>query len=280
MIPSKSAPEAMEVVIRPRKGLAALDLQLLWQYRELLRAFAERDIRLRYRQTVLGVAWVVLQPLLSALIFAVVFGFIAKMPSDGLPYFLIAYSGLLGWSLFSGNMNVIPSLVANGSLISKIFFPRMLIPLGVVPSVLLDFIVGAVVLAGVMIFYGIIPGVEILLFPLCVLILLLMSLGIGLIGASLSVKYRDVQHIAPFLTQLLLYASPVGYTVSAVPEAIRPYYLLNPIAAPIDAIRWSLLGTGEPNFSYLAYAFVASLLCMWIGITVFRGMEREFADVI
>ena len=281
MIPSKSAPEAMEVVIRPRKGLAALDLKLLWQYRELLRAFAERDIRLRYRQTGLGVAWVVLQPLLSALIFAVVFGFIAKMPSDGLPYFLIAYSGLLGWSLFSGNMNrVIPSLVANGSLISKIFFPRMLIPLGVVPSVLLDFIVGAVVLAGVMIFYGIIPGVEILLFPLCVLILLLMSLGIGLIGASLSVKYRDVQHIAPFLTQLLLYASPVGYTVSAVPEAIRPYYLLNPIAAPIDAIRWSLLGTGEPNFSYLAYAFVASLLCMWIGITVFRGMEREFADVI
>lgn len=271
----------MEVVIRPRKGLAALDLKLLWQYRELLRAFAERDIRLRYRQTVLGVAWVVLQPLLSALIFAVVFGFIAKMPSDGLPYFLIAYSGLLGWSLFSGNMNrIIPSLVANGSLISKIFFPRLLIPLGVIPSVLLDFVVSAVVLAGVMIFYGVIPGREILLFPISVLTLLLMSLGIGLVGASLSVKYRDVQHIAPFLTQLLLYASPVGYTVSAVPEAIRPYYLLNPIAAPIDAIRWSLLGTGEPNFAYLAYAFVASLLCMWIGITVFRGMEREFADVI
>jgi len=281
MISPKSASSAAEVVIKPRTGLAALDLKLLWQFRELLLAFAERDIRLRYRQTVLGVAWVVLQPILSALIFAVVFGFIAKMPDEGIPYFLIAYSGLLGWTLFNGNMSrIIPSLVANGSLISKIFFPRLLVPLGVIPSVLLDFAVSLAVLAGVMAMYGIMPGRGILLFPVCVLILLLISLGIGLVGASLAVKYRDIQHIAPFLTQLLLYASPVGYSIAAVPESIRPYYFLNPLAAPIDTIRWSLLGTGEPSFGYLGYSFAISLLCLWVGITIFRSMEREFADVI
>lgn len=282
MISPKSASSAVEVVIKPRNGLAALDLKLLWQFHELLFAFAERDIRLRYRQTVLGVAWVVLQPLLSAVIFAIVFGYIAKMPSEGTPYFLIAYSGLLGWSLFSGNLSRISSsLVANGSLISKIFFPRLLIPCGVIPSVLLDFVVSSVVMACALVFFGIAPSfLGILLLPLCVLILVLMSLGIGLVGASLAVKYRDVQHIVPFLTQALMYASPVGYSIAAVPESIRPYYLLNPLAAPIDAIRWSLLGTGEPNFEYLGYSLVVSLLCMWIGVTVFRSMEREFADVI
>lgn len=279
--PNSAAPAPAEVVIKPRKGLAALDLKLLWQFRELLYAFAERDIRLRYRQTYLGVTWVVLQPLLAAMIFAVVFGYIAKMPSEGTPYFLIAYSGLLGWTLFSGNLSrVSPSLVANASLISKIFFPRLLIPLGVIPSVLLDFSVSLVVLAAVLIFYGIAPGVGIFLLPVCIFILVMMSLGIGLVGASLSVTYRDIQHIMPFLIQLLLYASPVGYTVAAVPESIRPYYFLNPLAAPIDTIRWSLLGTGEPNFGYLGYSFVVSLLCLWIGVTVFRSKERGFADII
>lgn len=277
---STSASET-EVVIKPGNGLAALDLKLLWQFRELLFAFADRDIRLRYRQTVLGVTWVVLQPLLTALIFAIVFGFIAKMPDEGIPYFLITYSGLLGWALFNSNLTrVSPSLIANGALISKIYFPRLLVPLGVVPSVLLDFVVSLGVMASVLIFYGIMPGGGILLLPFCALILLLMSLGIGLVSASLSVKYRDIQHIMPFFTQILLYASPVGYSLTAVPESIRPYYLLNPLAAPLDAIRWSLLGVGEPNFGYLGYSFAVSLLCVWIGITVFRSMERKFADVI
>jgi lipopolysaccharide transport system permease protein len=269
------------VIIKPSRGLAALDLKSLWQFRDLLLAFAERDIRLRYRQTLLGVAWVVLQPLLSALIFAVVFGFIAKMPSQGMPYFLISYSGLLGWTLFNGNITRLsPSLVANAALIRKIYFPRLLVPLGVVPSVLLDFLVSLVVMVILLAVYQVMPGPGILVFPFCVLILLLLSVGLGLITTSLSVKYRDIQHIVPFATQLLMYASPVGYSIAIVPLRIRSYYLLNPLAAPIDTIRWSLLGVGHPNFANLGYSFIVSILVLWAGLLVFRSREREFADVI
>jgi lipopolysaccharide transport system permease protein len=276
-----SAHPAEVVVIKPSKGLVDIDFKAMWQFRDLLFAFADRDIRLRYRQTVLGGIWVILQPLLSALIFAVVFGFIAKMPSQGMPYFLIAFSGMLGWTLFQGNLTrVTPSLIGNGPLIRKVYFPRLLAPLGVVPSVLLDFMVSLAVMVVLLFVYDVVPGWGLLLFPLCVLSILMLSLGLGLIGASLSVKYRDIQHIVPFVTQLLMYASPVGYSIAVVPERIRPYYLLNPLAEPIDAIRWSILGVGNPSFAYLAYAFVASFGILWLGLIVFRSCEREFADVI
>ncbi|HXS06888.1 MAG TPA: ABC transporter permease [Rhizomicrobium sp.] len=269
------------VIIRPSRGLVDIDFKALWRFRDLLHAFAVRDIRLRYRQTALGATWVVLQPLLSALIFAVVFGFIAKMPSQGVPYFLIAFSGMMGWTLFMGNLTrVTPSLVANATLIRKIYFPRLLIPLGVVPSVLVDFAVSLCVMMVLLVLYHVVPGAGLVLFPICILSILLLSLGLGLIGASLSVKYRDIQHIVPFVTQLLMYASPVGYSIAAVPARIRPYYLLNPLAEPIDVIRWSFLGVGQPNFAYLGYAFAASALIMWLGLIVFRSCEREFADVI
>jgi lipopolysaccharide transport system permease protein len=269
------------VVIKPSRGLVDLDLKALWRFRDLLHAFAMRDIRLRYRQTALGVIWVVLQPLLSALIFAVVFGFIAKMPSQGMPYFLIAFSGMMGWTLFFGNLTrITPSLVANASLVRKIYFPRLLVPLGVVPSVLLDFLVSLGVMAVLLIIYRVMPGPGVLLFPLCVLNILLLSLGLGLIGSSLAVKYRDIQHIVPFFAQLMMYASPVGYSIAVVPARIRPYYLLNPLAEPIDAIRWSMLGVGEPSFLYLGYSLLASILVLWVGLMVFRSCEREFADVI
>ena len=269
------------VVIKPSRGLVDLDLKALWRFRDLLHAFAMRDIRLRYRQTALGVIWVVLQPLLSALIFAVVFGFIAKMPSQGMPYFLIAFSGMMGWTLFFGNLTrITPSLVANASLVRKIYFPRLLVPLGVVPSVLLDFLVSLGVMAVLLVIYRVMPGPGVLLFPLCVLNILLLSLGLGLIGSSLAVKYRDIQHIVPFFAQLMMYASPVGYSIAVVPARIRPYYLLNPLAEPIDAIRWSMLGVGEPSFLYLGYSLLASILVLWVGLIVFRSCEREFADVI
>ena len=272
---------AETVVIKPSRGLVDLDLKGLWRFRDLLHAFAIRDIRLRYRQTALGVTWVVLQPLLSALIFAVVFGFIAKMPSQGVPYFLIAFSGMMGWTLFQGNLSrVTPSLVANAGLVRKIYFPRLLVPLGVVPSVLMDFLVSLGVMIVLLIVYEVMPGPGILLFPFCMLIILLLSLGIGLMGSSLAVKYRDVQHIVPFFVQLLMYASPVGYTIAAVPARLRPYYLLNPLAEPIDTIRWAFLGLGEPNYFYLGYSFIVSLLVLWAGLIVFRSCEREFADVI
>lgn len=269
------------VVIKPSRGLVDLDLRALWRFRDLLHAFAVRDIRLRYRQTVLGVIWVVLQPLLSALIFAVVFGFIAKIPSQGVPYFLIAFSGMMGWTLFFGNLTrITPSLVANASLVRKIYFPRLLVPLGVVPSVMLDFLVSLGVMVVLLVIYDVVPGLGLLVFPLCVLNILLLSVGLGLIGSSLAVKYRDIQHIVPFFAQLMMYASPVGYSIAAVPARIRPYYLLNPLAEPIDGIRWAVLGVGQPNFLYLGYSFLASVLVLWVGLIVFRSCEREFADVI
>jgi lipopolysaccharide transport system permease protein len=269
------------VIIKPSRGLVDLDFKSLWRFRDLLHAFAVRDIRLRYRQTALGATWVVLQPLLSALIFAVVFGFIAKMPSQGVPYFLIAFSGMMGWTLFYGNLTrVSPSLVANAALVRKIYFPRLLVPLGVVPSVMLDFLVSVGVMVVLMVIYRVTPGWGLLLFPFCVLIILFLSLGLGLMGSSLAVKYRDIQHIVPFFAQLLMYASPVGYSIAAVPLRIRSYYLLNPLAEPIDTIRWAFLGLGQPDFRYLAYSFVVSVVVLWAGLVVFRSCEREFADVI
>lgn len=270
------------IVIRPPKGLAALELRSLWEFRDLLLAFAERDIRLRYRQTALGVAWVVLQPLMGAGIFAVVFGVIAKLPSQGVPYFLVSFAGLLGWTLFFGSITRIsPSLVANASLIRKIFFPRLLVPLGVIPSVLVDFAVGLVVMVGLLLAYGVTPGWGLLLLPASILIILAIALGLGLVAASLSVQYRDIQHIVPFAVQFLMYASPVGYAASSVPERLQVYYfLLNPLAAPIEAIRWGFLNTTPPDMRYLAYSFFISLLCLFIGLVVFRRVERDFADVI
>lgn len=269
------------VIIKPIRGLAALDLKSLWQFRDLLLAFAERDIKLRYRQTLLGATWVVLQPLLSAMIFAVVFGFIAKMPSQGVPYFLVAFSGMMGWTLFNGNLTrVTPSLIANAPLIRKIYFPRLLVPFGTVPSVLLDFSVSLAVMAVLLVIYRVTPGIGLLLFPFCALSIIFLSVGMGLIGGSLAVKYRDIQHIVPFFTQLMMYASPVGYSIAAVPARIRPYYLLNPLAPPLDAIRWAFLGIGQPNWAYLIYAFVVSTLVLWAGLIFFRSCEREFADVI
>ncbi len=279
---TSAIPSRDTVVIKPIRGLAPLDLKLLWQFRDLLFAFADRDIRLRYRQTVLGVIWVILQPLLGAGIFSIVFGLIANMPDQGVPYFLITYSGFLGWTLFMGVVTrVSPSLIAHASLIRKIFFPRLLAPLGVLPSVLLDFLVGLVLMVVLMAIYRVAPGWGLMVAPVCLLTLLSLSLGIGLVAASLSVKYRDVQHIVPFFIQLLLYASPVGYSVEAIPEQYRDlYFLLNPLAAPLEAFRWSLIGTGQPHYGYLAYSFVISGVALLIGTIVFRSVEREFADVI
>ncbi len=270
------------VVIKPRKGLATLDLQLLWQFRDLLFAFAERDIRLRYRQTALGAGWVILQPLLGASVFAVVFGVIARIPSHGVPYFLISYSGLLGWTLFSGSISRMSlSLVANSNLIRRVFFPRLLVPLGVVPSVLLDFLVSAAVMLILMLIYRVSPTWALLIVPVCVFSILCLAVGIGLTAASLAVRFRDIQHIVPFGMQLMMYASPVGYAVAAVPSKFRDYYLLlNPVAAPIDMLRWALVGHGEPHFWYLAYACMMSVISVVIGLFTFRSFEREFADVI
>ncbi|HEY4077867.1 MAG TPA: ABC transporter permease [Rhizomicrobium sp.] len=269
------------VIIQPRKGWLALDLPLLWRFRDLLMAFGWRDVRLRYRQTFLGVSWVILQPLLGAAIFAIVFGVIAKMPTQGVPYLVVSYSGLLGWTLFStGLSRASTCLVVSAELIRKVYFPRLLMPLGIVPCLLLDFAIGGVFMIGLLIYYHIVPGWGLLLFPVCTLILLCMAMGLGVIAASLAVKYRDIQYIVPLFVQLMMYASPVGYSAAAVPSYIKPYYDLNPLVAPIEIMRWSLTGVGQFNLGSLIYSIVVTIIAMLLGLVVFRNTERKFADVI
>ena len=268
-------------VIRPRGALVLLDLAELWQFRDLLAAFSSRDIRLRYRQTALGGLWVILQPLLGALVFAFVLGVIAHIPTSGAPYFIVAYSGMLGWTLFSGSITRISNcLVANASLIRKVFFPRLLLPLGVLPCVLLDFAVGLALMAVFMSVYRIQLQWGLLCVPLSVLVLVILAFGAGMIAASLAVKYRDIQYVVPLLMQLLMYASPVGYSVGAVPLHLKSLYLLNPLAAPLENLRWALIGAGTPQLGYLAYSGLIGIGLVAGGLITFRHFEREFADVI
>ena len=269
------------VVIRAHTSWLRLDLKLLWKFRDLLFAFAWRDIRLRYRQTFLGVSWVVLQPLLGAAIFTIVFGLIARMPNGGTPYLVISYSGLLGWTLFSqGLVRISNSLVANAELIRKVFFPRLLLPLGVIPSLIVDLICGLGLMFVLNAVYRIGPSWDLLLFPIGVLLLTGMALGLGMAAGSLAVRYRDIQYMLPLLSQLLMYASPVGYSAAAVPKMIKPFYDLNPLVAPIELIRVSLTGSGHVSAHALLFSTAATAVFLLIGLIVFRVTERKFADVI
>lgn len=282
-VPPEAPPRSStpRLVIRPRGRWAAVPLRELWEFRDLLRAFAVRDVRLRYRQTAFGVAWVVLQPLLAALAFALVFGRIADLPSDGVPYVVFAFAGQLVWQAFSGVLSrSVGSLVANAGIVSKIYFPRILLPLSVVGAVLLDFLVGSVVMAALLVGYDVQPGYGLLLMPLWLVIALLMAVGVGFIVSGLAVRYRDVQHLVPLLTQLVLFASPIAYSIASVPESLRSVYRLNPLAGLFEAVRWSLLRTGQMDVGQAIYSGCFALGIFCVGAVVFTALERDFADVI
>lgn len=269
------------IKIRPSSGWAALNLPEAWKFRDLLMALAARDLKLRYKQTALGAIWVIIQPLMAAGVFSFVFGKVAQLPSDGVPYLLFAFAGLLGWNLFSSTVSKCSAcLVGNSQLISKVFFPRLLLPLSTVPSVLVDFAVAAGMMAILMGVYGVAPGWGLLLVPVWMILLLMLALGFGLCAAALAVPYRDVQYIVPVFMQILLYASPIAYSVSAVPTHLRGFYLLNPLSAPLEAFRASLLGTAWPGWTALAAAAAVSATFFLIGLYSFKRMERKFADVI
>ena len=269
------------LTLRARRGWAALDLREIWNFRDLLVTLANRDLKLRYKQTVLGVAWVILQPLLSAGVFSFVFGTVARLPSTGVPYLVFSFAGLLGWNFFSGVLSkVSSSLVGNSSLISKIFFPRLVLPLSTVISALVDLGVSAGMMAVLMIVYHIVPSATLLLLPVTLLILSALALGLGLWTAALMVSYRDVQYILPVFLNILLYASPVAYGVAAVPARWRWVYLLNPLTPPLEALRAGLLGQAFPDVrSLLVSAGIAAAL-LTAGLYAFKRMERTFADVI
>lgn len=272
--------------IEPEAGWAALDLRQVWRFRDLLRTLAARDVKLRYRQTALGAVWVILQPLLGAGILSFVFNKIANLPTDGVPPLAFSYAGMLGYTIFSSTLSKASgSLVGNAQMISKVFFPRLVLPLSTVFSTLVDFVVAMAMMLVLMLAYGLAPGLGFLLLPLWIALLLLMSLGCGLFFAALMVSYRDVQYVLPVLVSFLTFASPIAYPASFVmtklPEAVRPFYfLLNPLAALLEAFRWSLLGRGAVPWGWVGYSAAFSVAVFVAGAFAFKRMEGSFADVI
>lgn len=255
----------------------------LWHYRELFAILAWRDVAVRYKQTVIGIAWAVVRPLLTMVVFTVIFGKLAKLPSDGTaPYPILVFAGMLPWFLFSSILNdASNSLVGNASLIGKVYFPRIIIPSASVVVALIDFAVNLVLLLAIMVWFGFVPGWQIVFLPAFVALAVLASLGPSLLIASLNVKYRDFRFIIPFVTQFGLYVSPVGFSSAVVPESWRFLYGLNPVVGVIDGFRWSLLG-GE-SMLYLP-SFLLSLVVvaffLWVGVVYFRHTEKTFADLI
>ncbi len=271
----------LHLTILPTRGWVALDLAEIWRFRDLLLTLAGRDLKLRYKQTALGVIWVVLQPLLAAAVFAFVFGVVAKLPSNGVPYVVFSFAGLLGWNFFSNVLTKVGGcLLGNTPLISKVYFPRLVLPLSNLGSCLVDLLVAGGMMAILLAVYRIVPSPLVVLLPMWLLVLTVAAMGIGLCTAALAVTYRDIQYILPVFTNLLLYASPVAYAVAAVPARWRWVYELNPLTPPLEALRASLLGTALPTAASLAVSAAVSGGLLVGGIYAFKRMERTFADVI
>ena len=268
-------------IIEPAKGWTAVDFEELWHYRDLLYFLIWRDIKVRYKQTVLGAAWAVIQPFFTMVVFSIFFGHLAGISSGDVPYPIVAYAGLVPWTYFANALTQSSnSLVEQERVITKVYVPRLLVPMAPVVAGLLDFAIAFVVLIGMMFVYGITPTAAILTLPLLILLSTAIALAAGLWLAAINVQYRDVRYTIPFLIQLWLFATPVAYPASLVPEFLRPVYGLNPMVGVIEGFRWALLGSQPPSFPMLIVsALVASLLLVG-GLFYFRRMEDSFADVI
>lgn len=269
-------------VIRPITRWEVLNVKQIFAFRDLLLALGIRDIKLRYRQTLLGIAWVVLQPLITSVIFGFVFGEIAKLKApNGLPYFLFSYAGMLGWNVFAGTITKSAgSLVQNSALVSKVYFPKTIVPLSSMFSTFVDFGVALAMFFILLPIFGVGITLPILLTPIWVLLLLLAALGLGLYCSALMVTYRDVQYILPVAVTFLLYASPVPYALDMVPEKLQWIIAANPLTGVLEGMRWSLLGTSAPNPLALTYSVVMILCTFILGALLFGRAERRFADVI
>jgi lipopolysaccharide transport system permease protein len=269
------------IVIEPKKGLFQLDLKGIWQYRELLYFLVWRDLKVRYKQTVIGIGWAVLQPFVTMVIFTVIFGNLVKVPSDGLPYPIFAYSALLPWNYFASALQrCVVSVVGDAALVSKVYFPRLILPLAGTISGFADFFVSFLLLIGMMTFYGLGISWTVLTLPFFLLLALATALAVGLWLSALNVRYRDVGHTIPFLMQVWMYASPIVYPVSVIPEKYRFLYSLNPMAGVIEGFRWALLGKQSPDFAVMAISVAVVLLLISGGVVFFRNMEKTFADVV
>lgn len=270
-----------DTLIEPPRRWEALDLREVWGYRELLYFLAWRDIKVLYKQTLIGAAWVILQPFLTMVVFSILFGGLLSIPSDGVPYPVFSFTALLPWNFFaaalirSGN-----SLISDANLISKVYFPRLILPLSAVLSLVLDFAIAFVILLALMLYYGIVPGIAVVTLPFFLLLAFLTALACGLWLSAVNIKYRDVAYVIPFLTQFWLFVTPVAYPSSLIPEAWRPLYGLNPMAGVIEGFRWALLGTERVPGGLIGVSTIIVVALLIGGLFYFRRMEAEFADVV
>jgi lipopolysaccharide transport system permease protein len=268
------------VVIKPSPGFT-LKFKELWNYRELLYFFIWRDIKVRYKQTMIGATWAVIQPFFTMVVFSIIFGKFAKIPSEGLPYPIFAYCALLPWTYFANSLNKSTNtMVAQQGVISKVYFPKVILPVSAVLSGFPDFLISFSVLVGMLFFYGISPSANLIFLPLFTLLAIVTALAVGLWTSAANAIYRDVRYVVPFLVQFWLFASPVVYPSSLIPEKWRGLYGLNPMAGVIEGFRWTLLGKGETPGPMLAVSVFVILFVLFSGIIYFRRMEGTIADVI
>jgi len=268
------------VVIRPLRGWTPINLREIWNYRELLYFLTWRDLKVRYKQTLLGFAWAILQPFMMMIVFSLFFGNLLKVPSEGIPYPLFNYTALLPWTLFSQGINQSSnSLVNNVSLIQKIYCPRLIMPISGILTPVVDFAIAFIILIGLMFFYGYIPTVRILMVIPLVLLVMLTAAGVGLWLSAINVRYRDVRYTMPFIIQLWFFASPVVYASSILPERFQIIYGLNPMAGIIEGFRWAVVGTDPPG-SLMIVSVLITIVIFISGLYYFRRMEKTFADVV
>lgn len=274
--------EPATIYIRPASGLAALNLGDLWNYRELIVFMIWRDIKVRYKQTLLGALWAVIQPVMTMLVFNFLFNNVAKVSSDGIPYPIFSFTALLPWGLFTTALNTASrSLTSNHNMITKTYFPRLVLPMASVLGGLVDFAIAFVILGGMMVYYGVVPTISALwAVPVFLLLAIISALGVALWLSAINVKYRDVGYALPFITQFWLFITPVAYSSKVISEKWQIVYALNPMAGVVNGFRWALLGSGNPPDMLVAISTGISLIILISGLVYFRNMERTFADTI
>jgi len=275
-------PENIPVIrIEPSKGWVSLKLKELWEYRELLYFLIWRDVKVRYKQTVLGAAWAIIQPFFTMVVFSLFFGKLAKIPSDGIPYPIFSYAALVPWTFFANGLGkASTSLVGSSNLIKKIYFPRLAIPIASVLSGVVDFVLAFIVLIGMIFYYGIVPTTNVIWLPFLLMLSFMASLGVALWLSTMNVQFRDVQYIIPFLTQFWLFATPVAYPSSLLSEPWRTLYGVNPMVGVVEGFRWALLGTHTAPGPIIIVSSLVALLLLVSGALYFRRMEKTFADVV
>lgn len=275
------ATDRVSVVIRPPQGLLGGGFKGLWPFRELAYFFVWRDLKVRYKQTVLGAFWAVLQPFLLMVVFSLFFGRLAKLPSSGLPYPVFSFAALVPWTLFSTGMSTAAdSMVGNAQLVAKVYFPRLLLPLAAVAVPLVDFGIAMVFLGGMLVFYGVSPSIGLVAIPALVVLALLTAFGVGCLLTALNVRYRDFRYVIPLLIQLWLFATPVAYSAELVPANFRVLYGLNPMVSVAEGFRWALLGTAPPALGTVCASVAVALSLAVIGVAYFTRAEHSFADLI